>query len=87
MNGILLHDADTVVTVTEEIPVGGKVTYPLQGEEKEVIATEIIPQFHKIAIAPVAKGDYVIKYGEHIGYATQDISVGQHVHTQNIDNK
>lgn len=87
MNGILLNKADTVVTVTEEITAGAAVTYLLEGAEKQVLSTELIPQYHKIAVTPVKAGSDVLKYGERIGYATKDISIGQHVHTHNIDNK
>lgn len=87
MNGILLNKADTVVTVTEEISAGAAVTYLLEGAEKQVLSTELIPQYHKMAVASVKAGTDVLKYGERIGYATKDILVGQHVHTHNMDNK
>lgn len=87
MNGILLNKADTVVTVTEEISAGAAVTYLLEGAEKQVLSTELIPQYHKMAVAFVKAGTDVLKYGERIGYATKDILVGQHVHTHNMDNK
>jgi (2R)-sulfolactate sulfo-lyase subunit alpha len=50
-------------------------------ETLRATATEDIPLGHKIALARVAKGEKVIKYNVPIGDATQDISVGQHVHT------
>ena len=39
---------------------------------------------HKYAIAPIKKGENVIKYGNPIGHATCDIAVGEHVHTHNV---
>ena len=33
-----------------------------------------IPAGHKFALKEIAKGEYVIKYGEIIGRATQDIA-------------
>lgn len=39
---------------------------------------------HKYAIRTIAKGDYVIKYGQPIGIATQNIPIGEHVHTHNL---
>ena len=49
----------------------------LDGNEK-------IPAGHKYALFPIAKGEYVIKYGEIIGRATQDIAQGEWVHTHNV---
>ena len=43
-----------------------------------------IPAGHKFALCDIAKGDYVIKYGEIIGKATQDIPEGEWVHTHNV---
>ncbi|WP_419025912.1 UxaA family hydrolase [Emergencia sp.] len=87
MNGILLDKADTVVTVTEEIAAGVSVSYLFESAETQVTAIEDIPQYHKIAIVNIKAGENILKYGEPIGYATQDIFAGQHVHTQNMDNQ
>ena len=45
---------------------------------------EQIPAGHKYALRPIACGEYVIKYGEIIGRATQDIAKGEWVHTHNV---
>lgn len=50
----------------------------------EVQATANIPLGHKMALAPIGKGEKVIKYGYPIGQATQEIAKGEHVHTQNL---
>lgn len=42
-----------------------------------------IPAGHKFAIAEIAAGENVIKYGSPIGHATEKISVGDWVHTHN----
>lgn len=46
--------------------------------------SEKIPAGHKYALVDIHKGDYVTKYGEVIGRATQDISAGEWVHTHNL---
>jgi hypothetical protein len=46
--------------------------------------TQKIPRGHKVASRAVTKGDGIIKYGERMGHATKDISVGEHVHTHNV---
>ena len=40
---------------------------------------------HKLALASIAKGQAVIKYGQVIGVASEDISPGQHVHVHNLE--
>src|SRR5258705_13665664 len=40
---------------------------------------------HKIARRDVRRGQPVRRYGQVIGFATQDIAVGEHVHTHNLD--
>ena len=43
-----------------------------------------IPAGHKYALRAIEAGEYVIKYGEIIGKATQAISAGEWVHTHNV---
>lgn len=43
------------------------------------------PPCHKIAVAPIAKGAHIIKYGEIIGGAQVDIPVGSWVSHLNIE--
>ncbi len=49
----------------------------LDGNEK-------VPAGHKYALRDITQGEYVIKYGEIIGKATQDIRKGDWVHTHNV---
>ena len=39
---------------------------------------------HKYALRDIRAGENVIKYGNPIGHATEDIAKGQHVHTHNL---
>ncbi len=43
-----------------------------------------VPAGHKVALAEVRVGEPVRKYGQPIGVATQDIHVGDHVHSHNL---
>jgi len=43
-----------------------------------------IPQGHKVARVRIPAGSHVIKYGQSIGIASQDIAEGAHVHTHNL---
>jgi hypothetical protein len=56
-----------------------------------VVTTEVKPgdlieldDGTELPLTPVAAGATVIRYGETIGLATEDIAVGQHVHTHNL---
>ena len=44
----------------------------------------LIPAGHKLALAAVAPGDAVRKYGQVIGFATAPIAPGDHVHSHNL---
>ncbi len=82
-----INKKDNVVVVVEEINKGDEISYDnLDGNIKTVTAIENLPIYHKIAINPIKSGDYVIKYGEHIGVASRDIEVGSHVHLKNVLN-
>jgi altronate hydrolase len=39
---------------------------------------------HKLALRPIHKGEAVTKYGQIIGFASQDIPAGGHVHVHNV---
>lgn len=39
---------------------------------------------HKYALRNIAKGEEIIKYGFPIGFATEDIEEGEHVHSHNL---
>ena len=54
------------------------------GEETWVKATHDISLGHKIALKAIKNGCDVTKYAENIGKATEDIKVGDWVHTHNL---
>ncbi|MCX7781282.1 MAG: altronate dehydratase family protein [Negativicutes bacterium] len=75
-----IHAADNVAVALEEIRAGSCV----QAGDKFVSALNDIPQGHKIALAAIAAGENIIKYGFPIGAATVPIQAGEHVHTHNV---
>lgn len=85
INSVIMHEKDTVVTVTEAVSIGEDVSYNVNGQIFTVKAISNIPIYHKIAVKSIKKGSEVFKYGERIGYATVDISKGDHVHVNNLD--
>lgn len=50
----------------------------------EIKVTQMIPPGHKVALRALKTGDEVRRYGQIIGFATQDIAPGEHVHSQNL---
>ena len=66
---IMVTPKDNVVTVVHGAKAGEEVHYFKGAELCSVITTEDIPPCHKIAVAPIAKGAHIIKYGEIIGGA------------------
>ncbi|MFS0724950.1 UxaA family hydrolase [Paenibacillus sp. 1P07SE] len=50
-----------------------------------VTVREPIAFGHKLAIADIAAGDEVRKYGEVIGRAVTSIQAGEHVHVHNME--
>ena len=84
INSILIHGNDNVVTVTDILGAGEVARYRKEDEVFEIVAIEEIPKFHKIAVIDIHKTEPVYKYGQLIGVATRDISMGSHVHDHNI---
>jgi len=85
INAVIINDIDTVVTVIKKVSLGENVSYVSSDGYSTIKATSDIPINHKVAIKQVKNGDEVLKYGERIGYATMDIHIGDHVHTNNLD--
>jgi altronate dehydratase len=81
--GLKFNPKDVVGVVIEDIRKGDSVKI---GDEI-VIANEDIVMPHKIALKDIHKGDNIYKYGEIMGYATQDIKKGDHVHVHNVDSE
>ena len=81
-----VHDADNVAILFGEEIENGDVIEVLNksGEKQQIIAASPIPYGHKIAVSPISKGATILKYGESIGVADADISVGEHVHVHNL---
>lgn len=72
-----IHPDDTVAVALEPVAAG---TVAPSG----VTILDDIPQGHKFALADIAEGDEVIKYGAVIGIAKAPIGKGRHVHVHNL---
>lgn len=84
MNSIIIDNKDNVAMTLCDIKLGDLCTYSVNGEPFSVKAYSDIPVFHKFAIKDINKECPVIKYGEIIGIAKNNIYAGEHVHIHNI---
>ena len=70
-----LNAKDNLVVAVDAIEIGASV--------EGVAATARVPRGHKMATVKIAKGAPVLKFGQIIGFATEDIPPGAHIHTHN----
>lgn len=83
-NAVLIDSKDNVVTVVRRIKKGEEVTYFYGGELRTICSVGEIPEWNKMSIADLAQGDEIIKYGEFIGVATENIPSGEYTSHLNI---
>ena len=79
-----MNDRDNVATAVADLFPDEKVVVK-NGQEMTIVVRAEIPFGHKFAIKPIGKGNGVVKYGEIIGRATENILKGDHVHVHNIE--
>jgi altronate hydrolase len=70
-----LNAKDNVVVAVDTVDAGVNV--------EGVAAVARIPRGHKMSTARIAKGQPVLKFGQIIGFASEDILPGAHIHTHN----
>lgn len=74
-----VHSKDNVALVLPPEGVSAR------SEFAGVVASEFIPQAHKIATSPIAAGQPIIRYGQIIGIANRDLQTGNYVREEFID--
>ncbi len=79
---VLLNPHDDVAIARR--PLGKGVILQLPAENERVEVRQRIPSGHKVALHAVEQGQAVRRYGSIIGFATQPIHVGEHVHSHNL---
>lgn len=75
---LTLNPSDNIAVALRKTDVGARL---LPGG---LVAADAIPSGHKLALTGIAAGQKIIKYGQVIGVATQDIAPGAHVHVHNV---
>jgi len=87
---IVHHKGDSLgVVVVEDVKAGQRLRGWIMdsNETVEITAAADIPLGHKLALAPLRNGDTVLKYGNDVGRAVEDIPAGGYVHFHNIKSK
>ncbi len=85
IDAIMLSEKDSVATALRELAPGAEARV---GVGEEVIAVPVAQPIafgHKLAVRGIPRGADVLKYGEVIGRATDDIGAGVHVHVHNVE--
>ncbi len=75
-----LRPEDNIAVAARPLPPGQEV----QVNGATIIVGKRIGLGHKIALHAIAKGEPVKKFGQVIGFASQDIAAGEHVHVHNL---
>lgn len=75
---IRLHSDDNVVVTINDIAAHTEIGVA------NIASRSPIPAGHKIAILPLDPGESILKYGQIIGFASEPILPGEHVHTHNV---
>jgi len=75
---IRLNPVDDVVVTLDQLVSGARVA------SEDVVALGLVPPGHKMATRAIQPGEAVRRYGQIIGFASQPIRAGQHVHTHNL---
>jgi altronate dehydratase len=79
---IRLHPDDEVAIARMPLPPGTVLT--TDSGEAGIQVSMLTPAGHKLALRDIPAGQPVHRYGQIIGFATRDISTGEHVHTHNL---
>ena len=83
---VLLHPRDNVAIA--RVPLNRNVLLLLPpeiaGDQPCITVTQRILSGHKVALRAIDVGQPILRYGSIIGYATQPIPAGAHVHSHNL---
>ncbi|HMP15419.1 MAG TPA: altronate dehydratase family protein [Gemmatales bacterium] len=77
---LVLSQNDNVGVAIDALKVG--LNIPWQSSLIQVQQT--IKPGHKVALCNIYKGQPVVKYGQWIGFASENIKAGEHVHVHNL---
>jgi altronate hydrolase len=85
---VQLNDVAVLLNATDNLLIAKQPLLPRTQLELADGATlsivQMIPPGHKVATRDIPEGDPVRRYGQIIGFASQPIAAGQHIHTHNV---
>ena len=85
VDAIRLDPADDVATALCPLEAGREAVVGTPDGLLRVRLAAAIPAFHKFALANLAAGARVKKYGAVIGAMTAPVAAGEHVHVHNME--
>ncbi len=80
---VVLSDKDNVATALVDLPAGDYVLDSGAGRAAVTVPVDIKAGF-KLALSDIGKGEQIYKYGYVIGFATENIEMGNCVHVHNL---
>ena len=83
-DAIILKPNDNVGTSIKTLKENTEIILKLEEQLISFIIKDNIKLCHKFSLSKIRKGDKIIKYGEIIGVAIDDIQSGNLVHIHNI---
>ena len=83
-DAIILKPNDNVGTSIKPLKRNTEIILKLEKQLINFVIKENIKLCHKFSLSKIKRGDKIIKYGEIIGVAMDDIQSGNLVHTHNI---
>src|SRR5665647_3777766 len=81
MNLIKIYRNDTVAIALNPL----KKDTEVEVDDNCIVLLDDIPNAHKFALVDIKAGENIIKYGNSIGIAGEDIKKGQWVHSHNVE--
>ncbi|WP_461208598.1 UxaA family hydrolase [Desulfocurvus sp. DL9XJH121] len=84
-DAIMLRPEDNVATALRALEAGNLAIVGVHDRHLEILMAQSVSYGHKFATRDIRKGEDILKYGEVIGRATDDIPAGAHAHVQNIE--
>ena len=87
----IVHEpTDSVgVVVVDQVNAGEEIRgWVMETDQNiNIRISESVPLGHKLALKDISLGETILKYGQDIGKAVSAISMGGHVHVQNVKTK
>ncbi|SBW02063.1 SAF domain protein [uncultured Alphaproteobacteria bacterium] len=84
-DAIAIKDGDNVATALRDLKAGETALVGIGDAAATVTMAGAVEFGHKLALVAIRRGEDILKYGEVIGRATEDIPRGAHVHVHNIE--